>query len=208
MFDQPDSENKLEQYFPDVEYPTNIMEAARPFFYKTDGSHAMLGSFPDDVKSSYKTLMDKNKKSIEELKVKYKNEVRNCFQEYKNYTPNEEIITENVVNVLKENDDDVSVDETNEVIINEVSQNMVASIVEDFAEEEMESNDITSESEENIDENEDIAEIIEQEPPEMIEDNEEEAVAGSYYQSWESGQYNSEENMTQISEGRDLDPVI
>lgn len=42
----------------------------------------------------------------------------------------------------------------------------------------------------------------------MIEDNEEEAVAGSYYQSWESGQYNSEENMTQISEGRDLDPVI
>lgn len=73
-----DDSIRLAQYFPEMDCPASIMEASKPFFYKTCETSAMLGPFSDDVKFSYNYLLEKNKKALEEVRAKYINDFTAC----------------------------------------------------------------------------------------------------------------------------------
>lgn len=195
------------QYFPDVEYPTNIMEASKPFFYKTCECNAMLGPFPDDVKSSFQTLIDNNKETLEELKTMYFN-ARNCLQENTGPSQPEEETIEEAVTVLEEidvtrstlkkktvkeaevmlekGDDDEIADERDKVVIVSVSENTVGSTLEDTDIEENQFSETTSQLKEVI-----TSEIVEFPKSDFfVEDD---------FRSWESEQFFSAEIITQTT---------
>ncbi|CAG4963554.1 unnamed protein product [Parnassius apollo] len=53
-----------ESVFPDVTYPTSILDAREPFYFRSSGYDNVLRPFSDDVKMSYNALKaDKRKKS-------------------------------------------------------------------------------------------------------------------------------------------------
>ncbi|XP_047542738.1 uncharacterized protein LOC125075153 isoform X2 [Vanessa atalanta] len=52
-----------ENYFPDVIYPTCILDITEPFYYIANGYDEVLGPFDDDVKSAYRCLSSNNKKT-------------------------------------------------------------------------------------------------------------------------------------------------
>lgn len=195
-----------EQYFPEMEYPTNIMEASRPFFYKPGDSNTILGPFPDDVRSSYKSLLGKNKKPLEEIKAKYMNDftlnARNCLQENTVRSPRDEQIVVKSVTVLKENADEL-VDDSVELKKEKAN---VPPIDEEIVVKEIEMTNITSESHETIED--EAAENSETKSPATNYIEEEEIIAQDLLQSWESEQFFSKEITDDRSQGDDLDHVL
>lgn len=166
-----------EQYYPDVEYPTNA------YFYKTGDCNAMLGPFADDVKSSYRTLLEKNREAFEELKTKYMNDISlnniNCIKENTEPILTVETIEE-AVTTFEEVDD-----ETDEGVNESISEKEVESTVEDIVIEENELIETTIESEDDISDDEEYFEP----ETEVVEDNNEEVMAENNFQSWESEQF-------------------
>ncbi|XP_064076944.1 uncharacterized protein LOC135194826 [Vanessa tameamea] len=55
--------NVYGNYFPDVIYPTCILDITEPFYYIANGYDEVLGPFDDDVKSAYRCISSNNKKT-------------------------------------------------------------------------------------------------------------------------------------------------
>ncbi|CAG9782817.1 unnamed protein product [Diatraea saccharalis] len=51
-----------EIYFPDVEYPSNILDLIEPYYYKTSGS--ITEAFPKEVKEIFKSMESKKLTSV------------------------------------------------------------------------------------------------------------------------------------------------
>ncbi|CAH0722814.1 unnamed protein product, partial [Brenthis ino] len=96
-----------ENYFPDVIYPTNILDVAQPFFFRVNAYDEVLGPFSEDVKSSYKSISSNTKKTTSKNRTpNYDDEIqKNVSQSQINYNMDKVVnFEEDIIEISKCNE--------------------------------------------------------------------------------------------------------